>query len=63
MSSFTRENTIVLFDVDGTLTPARKHITPNVLEALKALRGKVTIGFVGGSDLSKQKEQIGENGK
>ncbi|KAJ4297171.1 Phosphomannomutase 1 [Collariella sp. IMI 366227] len=35
------KNTIVLFDVDGTLTPA------------------LAIGFVGGSDLVKQQEQLG----
>ncbi|CAO3641556.1 unnamed protein product [Cunninghamella blakesleeana] len=39
-------DTIVLFDVDGTLTPARL---------------KVVIGFVGGSNLSKQEEQLGSN--
>jgi hypothetical protein len=30
---------------------------------LAELRKRVVIGFVGGSDLSKQKEQLGENGK
>jgi phosphomannomutase len=54
---------IALFDVDGTLTPARKVVSAEVLEFLSALRGKITIGFVGGSDLKKQKEQLGENGK
>jgi phosphomannomutase len=59
----SRANTVVLFDVDGTLTAPRKKVLPQVLEALKNLREKVTIGFVGGSDLGKQKEQLGENGK
>ena len=54
---------IALFDVDGTLTPARKVVTEEVLNALKELRSKITIGFVGGSDLSKQREQLGENGR
>ncbi|CAG8464645.1 15594_t:CDS:10 [Acaulospora morrowiae] len=57
-----RPDTIVLFDVDGTLTPARRPVTKEVLEALKELRKKVVIGFVGGSDLSKQKEQLGAGG-
>jgi phosphomannomutase len=61
--SFTRSNTIVLFDVDGTLTPARKTVSKEVLDALYNLRDKVTIGFVGGSDLKKQQEQLGENGE
>jgi hypothetical protein len=30
-------------------------------ETLAKLRQKVVVGFVGGSDLSKQKEQIGED--
>lgn len=33
--------TIVLFDVDGTLTPSRKVATPAILAFLQALRGKV----------------------
>jgi phosphomannomutase len=32
-----------------------------MLAILKELRKKVVVGFVGGSDLPKQKEQIGEN--
>ena len=65
------KNTLVLFDVDGTLTPARKVILPNqvadeqlaspeMLELLQHLRHKVAIGFVGGSDLAKQQEQLGQ---
>lgn len=50
---------IVLFDVDGTLTPARQGISTTMMDTLKALRQKVTIGVVGGSDLEKQKEQLG----
>jgi phosphomannomutase len=54
-------DTLVLFDVDGTLTPARKTVSKEMLSVLSALRDKVVIGFVGGSDLSKQKEQLGED--
>jgi phosphomannomutase len=58
-----RENgkILVLFDVDGTLTPARQVVEPEVRDTLEKLRKKVVIGFVGGSDLSKQKEQLGDN--
>merc|ERR1711977_465197 len=52
-------NTICLFDVDGTLTYPRGEATPEMLSLLHALRQKVAIGFVGGSDLIKQQEQIG----
>lgn len=54
-------DTLVLFDVDGTLTPARKSIEPEMLKAITDLRKKVVIGFVGGSDLAKQVEQLGFN--
>jgi phosphomannomutase len=51
---------LALFDVDGTLTPARKTATPETLAFLRDLRAKVTTGMVGGSDLVKQREQLGE---
>ncbi|KAJ9626254.1 Phosphomannomutase 1 [Taxawa tesnikishii (nom. ined.)] len=51
------KNTICLFDVDGTLTPARRCL-PEMLQLLSALRHKVAIGFVGGSNLVKQQEQL-----
>ncbi|KAI9894090.1 MAG: Phosphomannomutase [Vezdaea aestivalis] len=53
------KNTICLFDVDGTLTPARKRASPEILQLLTALRHKVAMGYVGGSDLAKQQEQLG----
>ncbi|RDL36618.1 putative phosphomannomutase [Venustampulla echinocandica] len=52
-------NTIVLFDVDDTLTPARRSVSPEILELLSVLRHKVAVGYVGGSDLKKQQEQLG----
>ncbi|KAL8304039.1 hypothetical protein RB597_004630 [Gaeumannomyces tritici] len=53
------KDTICLFDVDGTLTPARQDVTPEVLDMLARLRQKCAIGFVGGSNLPKQQEQLG----
>ncbi|KAK4128785.1 eukaryotic phosphomannomutase [Parathielavia appendiculata] len=53
------KNTICLFDVDGTLTPARLSASPEMLDLLSRLRQKCAIGFVGGSDLVKQQEQLG----
>lgn len=41
--------TICLFDVDGTLTPARKTISAEMMETLRALKKECVIGFVGGS--------------
>eukprot|EP00899_Mesostigma_viride_P006428 jgi/Mesvir1/15787/Mv03353-RA.1 len=52
---------IALFDVDGTLTPARKQADPEMLKFMQELRKVVTVGIVGGSDLSKISEQLGPN--
>ncbi|PHH67234.1 hypothetical protein CDD81_3003 [Ophiocordyceps australis] len=52
-------DTICLFDVDGTLTPARLSASSEMLSILQKLRAKCAIGFVGGSDLAKQEEQLG----
>ncbi|SCV99704.1 LAFE_0B00672g1_1 [Lachancea fermentati] len=54
-----KPDVLVLFDVDGTLTPARLTISDEVRNTLAKLRKKCVIGFVGGSDLSKQLEQLG----
>ncbi|OAL34474.1 hypothetical protein AYO20_06317 [Fonsecaea nubica] len=53
------KETICLFDVDGTLTPARQSASAEMLKTLSKLRHKCAIGFVGGSDLAKQQEQLG----
>ncbi|KAK2072840.1 hypothetical protein P8C59_007170 [Phyllachora maydis] len=53
------KNTIVLFDVDNTLTLPRQFIKPEMADLLSRLRQKVAIGYVGGSDLAKQQEQMG----
>lgn len=54
-----REDVMFLFDVDGTLSPSRDVAPPRSIHMLKELRKRVYIAFVGGSDLSKQEEQIG----
>ncbi|KAG8718325.1 Phosphomannomutase [Ceratobasidium sp. 394] len=53
---------LVLFDVDGTLTPARQSASPEMIALLKEVRKKVVIGFVGGSDFSKISEQLSVGG-
>ncbi|AIO02341.1 phosphomannomutase, putative [Leishmania panamensis] len=54
--------TILLFDVDGTLTPPRNPETNDMKEALsKARAAGFKLGVVGGSDFVKQKEQLGES--
>ncbi|KAJ5257282.1 Phosphomannomutase [Penicillium angulare] len=52
---------IVLFDVDETLTKARRTVTPDMLELRSRLRHKCAIGYVGGSNSVKQQEQLGSS--
>jgi hydroxymethylpyrimidine pyrophosphatase-like HAD family hydrolase len=40
------KNTICLFDVDGTLTPARMRVSAEMLKLLSELRHQCAIGFV-----------------
>jgi phosphomannomutase len=53
---------ILLFDIDGTLTAPRLPINDKMVECLTEVSksGKVKLGSVGGSDVSKAKEQIGK---
>ncbi|KAF8889406.1 eukaryotic phosphomannomutase [Infundibulicybe gibba] len=54
---------LVLFDVDETLTPARQTVSAEMVQVLAALRKKMVIGFVGGSDLVKILEQLSLGGR
>lgn len=56
-----KKRVLALFDVDGTLSPARLTATDEMKALLKELREKIYIGVVGGSDLPKQQEQLGAN--
>ncbi|CAD6589697.1 MAG: Phosphomannomutase [Tremellales sp. Tagirdzhanova-0007] len=49
---------ICMFDVDGTLNPARQAATPEMISILKKLRGYTATAFVSGSDLKKIEEQL-----
>lgn len=55
------EKTILLFDVDGTLTKPRQKITAEMLDFMKSMSGKVPLAIVGGSDIDKIFEQLGSN--
>lgn len=57
-----RDEILLLFDVDGTLTKPRAAIDSDFKEFLyKEVQPRATIGLVGGSDLEKMYEQL--NGK
>ena len=53
-----KEKHVVLFDLDGTLTPPRKQITSSNIAALKALCRVADVGIVTGSGINYLKEQI-----
>jgi phosphomannomutase len=52
---------IFLFDVDGTLTQPRLTITEPIKKFFDELRMKHRVGIVGGSNLTKQIEQLGKD--
>jgi hypothetical protein len=60
MSSPEKPRIIALFDVDGTLTIPRGEVTKDMMQFMHDLSKKITVGIVGGSDLPKQAEQLGE---
>lgn len=49
---------IVLFDMDGTLTPPRQSLDVNLIGPLKVLTHFADIGVVTGSDINYIKEQL-----
>ena len=55
--------TLILFDVDGTLTESRQKIKDDMIGCLYRLKNKenIDIGIVGGSDYIKLVEQLGED--
>jgi phosphomannomutase len=52
-------NNVVLFDMDGTLTPARKSIEQDMEEALMALSRVAKVGIVTGSTFEYVMQQCG----
>jgi hypothetical protein len=59
----THPDVLCLFDVDGTLTPARRGVSLEMTTLLADLRKHCAIGFVGGSDLPKITEQLEYKGQ
>jgi hypothetical protein len=54
----THGDVLCLFDVDGTLSPARQDVSPSMTALLAEVRKHCAIGFVGGSDLPKITGQL-----
>ena len=57
-SKLTKEDDIVLFDMDGTLTEPRKKIDRETVSALRELSNHAYIGIVSGSPMDYIKEQM-----
>ena len=57
---FKKGKTLLLFDIDGTLTASRKTIKQNMIDCLKKASSykDIDIATVGGSDLPKAQEQL-----
>ena len=54
-----KKKNIVLFDLDGTLTPPRKSISRSTVLMIKQLARRCTVGIVSGSPWSYIKQQAG----
>lgn len=63
MVALARNEILLLFDVDGTLTKPRGSIEPDFEKFLyEEIKPRATIGIVGGSDLEKMFEQLNGRG-
>ncbi len=54
-------DTLFLFDVDGTLTEPRSKAPDSIVQMISKLKNKVNLGIVGGSDIGKIIEQVGKD--
>lgn len=63
MVALARDEILLLFDVDGTLTQPRSNVEPEFEKFLyEHIKPRATIGIVGGSDLEKMFEQLNGRG-
>lgn len=52
---------LLLFDMDGTLTPHRQLIKPNMEQCLHQVSSLASLGIVTGADITRIPKQIGSN--
>lgn len=63
MVALARDEILLLFDVDGTLTQPRTSVDPEFEKFMyEQVKPRATIGIVGGSDLEKMFEQLNGQG-
>jgi len=58
-STLTRENTIVIFDVDGTITEHGKTVTDEFLQILQEMRKKMRVGVISGGTIEQMLVRLG----
>ena len=59
-SNLTSDDKIVLFDMDGTLTPPRSSLSPKMLFECRTISSQAYIGVVTGSPFSYVEQQISD---
>jgi phosphomannomutase len=59
-SQYCKSKTMLLFDIDGTLTMPRQTISPDMKSFLKEWSKKIPLSIVSGSNLEKIYEQLGD---
>lgn len=63
MENLARDEILLLFDVDGTLTQPRSNVESEFEKFMyEQIKPRATIGIVGGSDLEKMFEQLNGQG-
>jgi phosphomannomutase len=55
-------DTLILFDVDGTLAVAGQKASQEMLDLLTSLRERYAVGIVGAAEFEKQQKQLGAHG-
>lgn len=56
-----RSNTVVIFDIDGTLAHHGAVMSPHMRTFLQDVRKRVTVAVIGGSPLRQMFDKVGEN--
>ncbi|KAK6012852.1 hypothetical protein OSTOST_21970 [Ostertagia ostertagi] len=62
-TSRSMQKTVLVFDVDGTLTPARQKMHEDIRQFMMRVRQHVPVAVVGGSDLAKNCRTVGRKSR
>jgi phosphomannomutase len=59
-SQMNRDNTVVIFDIDGTIAHHGEVVSADMRAFLQELRKKVSVALIGGSPLRQMHDKVGE---